>query len=192
MRHRWLIENPIDLLKAPDVPHVAPQVYTGIKFGELLIHVAGNSEKLPSWLIPALALQGFGWFRTSELVKLYAAEDVLKWEDVDWKNKRIHVRASVGKATKRKAGNERFVPITDALLRWIEPYKGSAGPIVPVMHVEFSKWLRLVHQIADVQIIHNGLRRSAISHWLAANPDAGIAQLSVRRARRRRPSKGTT
>jgi hypothetical protein len=48
--------------------------------------------------------------RTSEFVHLYASEDSLAWEDIDWINERIHVRESVGKSTRRRFGNERFSP----------------------------------------------------------------------------------
>jgi hypothetical protein len=47
---------------------------------------------------------------------------------------------------------------------------------VPLFHGEFSKQWRALHAKAKVPIIHNGLRRSAISHALAADPELGVVQ----------------
>ena len=38
--------------------------------------------------------------------------------------------------------------------------------------------MRKLHTAANVKALHNGLRRSAISHYLAANPEAGIGPLA--------------
>lgn len=109
---------------------------------------------------------------------MYESEDVLRWEDIDWKNKRIVVRATVGKATKRKSGNQRFVPITDLLMHWLKPYKSNTGMVVPVLHHDHSQWMKKLHAATDIPALHNGLRRSAISYYLAAHPETGIGQLA--------------
>jgi len=176
LRHRWIAENPMLLLKAPETPRASKKVYTGEQFQALLLLADLSDEDF--YLLPFLVLSGFAWIRTSELVRLYVSEQVLTWEDLDWKNKRIHVREEVGKSTRRKSGNERFVPMDKYVRNWLSVYKKQTGPIVPVMHKEFAEEMRELHKDAKVPAIHNGLRRSAISHYLAAHPETGIGQLA--------------
>lgn len=177
LRHRWIAENPMLLLKAPETPSASKAVYTGEQFQDLL-SIADLGD-FPDYLSPFIALAGFGWIRTSEMVRLYASEQVLTWEDIDWKKKRIHIREEVGKSTRRKSGNERWVPMDKYLRNWLSIYVGKrSGPIVPDMHKEFAENMRKLHKAAEVPAIHNGLRRSAISHYLAAHPETGIGELA--------------
>jgi len=176
LRHRWIAENPMLLLKAPETPSASKLVYSGEQFHTLL-SVADVSD--PAYLLPFLVLSGFGWIRTSEMVRLYSSEQVLTWEDLDWKRKRIHIRPEVGKSTRRKSGNERFIPMDKYLLNWLSIHVGKhKGPIVPIQHTEFAEQMRALHKTAEIPIVHNGLRRSAISHYLAAHPETGIGQLA--------------
>jgi hypothetical protein len=80
-----------DAARAPDVPSDA-------------------SQSPDKYLLPLIALTGFCWMRTSELVRLYASEDSLAWEDIDWHNERIHVRESVGKSTRDDPATNGFRP----------------------------------------------------------------------------------
>jgi len=173
LRHRWIAEDPMKLLKAPETPRASKAVYTGEQFKALLDRAYGHD-----YLLPFLALSGFAWIRTSELVRLYASEQALAWEDIDWKRHRIHIREEVGKSTRRKSGNERFVPMDRYLRNWLAIYDEHSGPIVPVFHKEFAAKMRQLHKEVSVTPIHNGLRRSAISHYLAAHPETGIGQLA--------------
>jgi integrase len=180
LRHRWIADNPMKLLKTPEVPGESKAVYSAVDFNTLLLMsvIAQRAEpSSPSYLTPFLLLAGFGWMRTSELVRQYANEDVLTWEDIEWRNKRIHVRESVGKSTRRKSGNERWVPMTANLTSWLKPIVGT-GRIVPVLHREFAVQMRKLHAVCGVTLIHNGLRRSAISYYLASHAETGIGQLA--------------
>lgn len=80
IRHRWIAENPMLMLRAPDVPAVAKDIYTGKQFNALLIAASESPDK---YLLSFIALTVFCWMRTSELVRLYASEDSLAWEDID-------------------------------------------------------------------------------------------------------------
>jgi site-specific recombinase XerD len=176
VRHRWIAEDPVKLLKAPETPSAAKAVYSGKQFNDLL-DTADVTD--PDYLLPFIVLAGLAFVRTSELVRLYASEDVLTWEDFDWKRDRLHIRETVGKATRRTVGNERWVPLNSYVKNWLHPFIGKAtGFVVPDMHKEFAEHMRALHTSAEVKAIHNGLRRSAISHYLAANQDAGIGQLA--------------
>jgi integrase len=174
VRHRWIAENPMLLLRAPEVPGEAKEVYNGEQLKKLL----RQSRHGPGYLELFICLAAFGWFRTSELVRQYASEDVLEWEDIDWKRSRIHVRATVGKATRRRSGNERWVPMTKDLFFWLSFQPRKPGFIVPVLHSEFAAAMRRLHADAGVKPLHNGFRRSAISMYLAAHSDAGIGEVA--------------
>ena len=56
-------------------------------------------------------MAGFAGLRRSELVREYAENQVLRWEDVDWRKQLITVRHEVAKQTSRKMGNRRFIPM---------------------------------------------------------------------------------
>jgi integrase len=178
LRHRWIAENPMLLLKPPESPRLRKAVYTGEQLQDLLFQADLVDAVGVKYVLPFVALAGFAWIRTAEMVRLYSHEDVLAWEDFDWKRKRIHIRAEVGKATRRRSGNERFVPISAYLENWLEVCKDRKGDVVPVLHHDFSVEIRKLHTAANVSALHNGLRRSAISHYLAANPEAGIGPLA--------------
>lgn len=182
-RHRMIAVDPIEMLVPPEIPSAKKAVYTAEQFQQLL-NWSEAFEDDP-YLMPFCALSGFGFLRSSELIRLYHGEHVLEWRDIDWKNKRIRVREEVGKATRRRSGNDRLIPMRDELVKWLSEAKRMSeevrkvklqGPIVPVFHGEFAKKWRAVHVKAEVPIIHNGLRRSAISHALAADPELGVVQ----------------
>jgi integrase len=141
LRRRWIAENPMTRIKAPEIPGESKLVYTGQQFQDMLT-IAEFST--PDYLLAFVALAGLGWMRTAELVRLYSHEDVLSWEAIDWKRDRIRVRETVGKATRRRSGNERFVPITPELRNWMSPFikRPQTGPVVPVLHHEFAELVR--------------------------------------------------
>jgi integrase len=180
-RHRMIAVDPVEMLVPPEVPSAKKAVYTPKQFQDLLLEA--QTVKTPH-LLAFCALSGFGFLRTSELVRLYHGEQILEWEDINWEQERIHVREEVGKATRRRSGNERFVPMRKELVKWLSEsrrlYERTERkvqrPIVPLFHGEFAKQWRALHTAAEVPIIHNGLRRSAISHALAADPELGVVQ----------------
>ncbi len=183
IRHRWISVNPVPLLETPEVRKGKRTVYTADEFQELLLNAALTAQEL----LPLVALKGFAMLRTSELVRLYLSEDVLRWEDILWDENRIHIRETVGKATRRASGNERFVPIIPALRDWLYRFRQESGFVCPMLHHDLAKpWRKLHGETHNEETaitwykvrkpIPNGLRRSAISHRLAAEPELGIVQ----------------
>jgi len=75
-------------------------------------------------------MAGFAGVRWSELVRQYAEDQVLKWEDVDWQKQLITVRDEVAKQTSRKMGNRRFIPMEAGLA----PFLDKPGARVLVEH----------------------------------------------------------
>jgi hypothetical protein len=72
-------------------------------------------------VVPFLAMAGFAGVRRSELVREYAEDQVLKWEDVDWQKHLITVRHEVAKQTSRKMSDRRFIPMEAASRHWLGP-----------------------------------------------------------------------
>jgi integrase len=69
--------------------------------------------------LPFLALGAFCGLRSAEILRL-------KWEDLNWPEKVIEIRAGVSKTRTR-----RLPPLTAPALSWLEAYKGKTGPVVP-------------------------------------------------------------
>jgi len=113
-------------IKAPEIPGESKLVYTGQQFQDMLT-IAEFST--PDYLLAFVALAGFGWMRTAELVRLYSHEDVLSWEDIDWNRDRIRVRETVGKATRRRSLRTNHT-------------RASQLDVVPVLHHEFAELVR--------------------------------------------------
>ena len=103
---------PFDEIDRPKVAYTVPEILEPAQFKRLL---ETAEEEVPE-LIPFLAMAGFAGVRRSELVREYAEDQVLKWEDVDWQKHLITIRHEVAKQTSRKMGNRRFVPMETALL----------------------------------------------------------------------------
>jgi len=104
---RALVLNPFDDIDRPEVAYTVPEILEPAKFKQLL---ATAEEEVPE-LIPFLAMAGFAGLRRSELVREYAEDQVLRWEDINWQKQLITVRHEVAKQTSRKMGNRRFIPM---------------------------------------------------------------------------------
>lgn len=50
----------------------------------------------------------------------------LDWSDALWEEKAIRIREEIAKSTGRKAGDERFVPMSAQLSAWLSPWHGRA------------------------------------------------------------------
>lgn len=174
MLNRWIAKNPLEFIKAPETPSEPGEIFTGKQFQTLL----DTADKQKSYLFPYLALAGFAWFRNKEIVRQYENEDTLRWENIDFTNKRIIVPKGVGKKTKRKGGNSRVVPMSDNLFDMLESCRNKTGRIIDKLECDFAADMKKLHTDAKVTQIHNGLRRSAISHYLAYHPETGVGQLA--------------
>lgn len=78
----------------------------------------------PDWK-PWVLLGGFAGLRTEELSN--RKEDRrrrLHWEDINWKQRHIIVRAEVA-----KNGVKRLVPMPENLQAWLAPWRETTGPV---------------------------------------------------------------
>jgi site-specific recombinase XerD len=95
-----LVLNPFDEIDRPKVAYTVPEILEPAQFRRLL---EAAEEEVPE-LIPFLAMAGFAGVRRSELVREYAEDQVLKWEDINWQKQPITVRHEVAKQTSGKNG----------------------------------------------------------------------------------------
>jgi len=179
-RQRWLLENPMKELDSPDTPKSPRKIYTPADLKKLL----DNSMFADPEICMFIALSGLAFFRTRELVRRLKDEPVLEWTDLLLDRDEIHVREEVGKHTKRSS-NERFVPIHPILKKLFVMGAGvnhgkvtGKGRIVDVSLRRFRVRLHRVFEKAEVSFLENGLRKSAISYWLAAHPEHGIGEVA--------------
>ena len=136
-------------------------------------------EEVPE-LIPFLAMAGFAGVRRSELVREYAEDQVLKWEDVDRQKHLITVRHEVAKQTSRKMGNRRFIPMEAALRHWLGPYRKKEGLLVPLVDSAVRRRVKKLCLHSKVNPPNNALRHSYASYWLARSSKEGLGELSKR------------
>ena len=100
---RVLVLNPFDEIDRPKVAYTVPEILEPVQFKRLL---ETAEEEVPE-LIPFLAMAGFAGVRRSELVREYAEDRVLKWEDVDWQKHLITVRHEVAKQSFQRRRTKR-------------------------------------------------------------------------------------
>jgi integrase len=108
-----------------------------------------------------------------------AGDEAVRWEDIQWDRRKVHIRPEVAKITKRKTGGRRYVDLEAAIDHWIEPVRQETGRILPMTQKMLFRRLKQVEASAGVTIPNNGLRHSYCSYWLAANRDKGFSGLSM-------------
>jgi integrase len=112
-----------------------------------------------------LALGGFCGLRSAELERL-------EWRDIDWEHRLVEVNAA-----KSKTASRRHVKICDALLAWLEPYRGNTGRIVP--RGLQGRLLADRKRAGLTSWPSNGLRHSFASYHLAMHDDAPKTSLEL-------------
>jgi integrase len=76
--------------------------------------------------LPWLCVAAFAGVRSEEIAPdPKSKKSPLKWEDFDWKNQVIIVRAQTSKTRE-----EREVPILPCLAEWLAPYRNAKGPLM--------------------------------------------------------------
>ncbi len=95
------------------------EIYTPAELEALITSVHDDFK-------PWALLGAFAGIRTEEIrPKAASAKDPLRWEDFQWVDKQIFVRAETA-----KTGRQRYVPISDNLAAWLKPYRKRKGPVV--------------------------------------------------------------
>src|ERR1700752_79324 len=120
---------------------------------------------------------GFAGLRRSELVREYAEDQVLRWEDINWQKQLITVRHEVAKQTSRKMGNRCFIPMEAALLHWLRPYRKTEGLLIPLVDSAVRRRMKKLCLHSKVNPPNNALRHSYASYWLARSSKEGLGEL---------------
>ena len=115
----------------------------------------------PAHLIPSLAVKAFSGVRTEEMVRM-------DWRSVNFENKHIILAADVTKTKQR-----RLIPMSDNLVAWLTPYRGTIGRIS-------ARWVSpqtLVHAFdwfgkkSGIHVGANKFRNSYITYRVALTHD---------------------
>jgi integrase len=171
--NRVVVLHPMLEMKRPQISYAIPGILSCVQFRTLLT-VADS--KFPD-LLPFLALAGFAGIRRAEMVKQYASDQVLQWSDIDFDKRLVTVRDGVAKATRRKLGNRRFVPMENTLVSWLASYRRDDGPVVRVSDAAFRRQMKKLHGAAKFISDQNALRHSFASYWLARGEN-GVGALA--------------
>jgi integrase len=171
--HNVIAIHPMADMDRPQIAYSIPGILTPAQFRALLTTAKTDFPGL----LPFLALAGFAGIRRAEQVKQYAGDQVLQWNDIDFDKCLIMVRDGVAKATRRKLGNRRFVPMEPALTSWLTSYQAGSGPIVPMSDAAFRRQWKQLFCAAKITPDPNALRHSFASYWLARSEN-GIGRLA--------------
>jgi site-specific recombinase XerD len=161
--------NPCETLEPPRIEFRAPVIYTVEQVGTVL----NAADKSFKDVAPALILQSFGYLRTAELVPENGSDAVLDWSNIDWTEKEIEVPADVAKKAKAEADNARYIPMNEALIAWLEPYKKSSGRIVTLSETRFEEKRKQCFTQTGTDFEDNAFRRSCISYSIANGKSIG-------------------
>ena len=117
-------KNVAEQLQRKRVPRKAShEVLSPWEFATILTHCKAT-------YLPWLCLSGFAGLRG---VEIYGRPDDrnsgLHWEDIDWKRKVIILNHTSAKQTSNS--KTRLIPMQDALIDWLEPWKKATGPVHP-------------------------------------------------------------
>lgn len=70
------------------------------------------------------------------------------------------------------------MPLSDTAKEWLKPIRQTDGACVPVAAKKFGELWRKLTDGIKVPRTDNGLRHSAISYALAADPELGVVRVS--------------
>jgi integrase len=165
---RWLVLNPLQEIKPAKVTNGEPEIYKVDAFKALIKEADANT-------LAFVALGGLAGLRTAEMLRERESDEVLQWEDVDFKKNLITIRPEVSK-TDRK----RYVPMCPALISALKPLVRQSGGVLPLSQAAFRRAMKKLFERAKVEDVDNGLRHSYGSYWLAAHGgEQGVGALAV-------------
>ena len=112
------------MIERDELPKTTIKVFTPREMQTLLSHIE------EPWL-PWPVLVGFNGVRTEEVClgkNAGARKDCLRWEDFDWANNELCIRAEVS-----KTGFPRRIELHNNTVAWLAPWRdaGATGPVTP-------------------------------------------------------------
>ena len=142
------------------IPRTEPVVWEPKTLKACLKWYQGSNKPDAGAKIVFLALGAFAGMRPSEIEGVVGERDGLQWDDIDFKQRHIRVRAEVA----GKLAEPRYITFTEkpgsglskelaetmwtTLCSWIEPHRQDSGP------VSFRKCQRLVSsELREAELI---------------------------------------
>jgi integrase len=153
-QRRMIDFNPVAFTARPKLIDRPPEIFT---VAELTALLQAARAREPS-VLPMLAIGAFAGLRDAEIKRL-------DWNEVDVARSHIEI-----KAAKAKSARRRIVPIQPNLARWLRPYSGLTGQVVP--EGARGKLERVRKAARLTRWPKNGLRHSYSSYRLALIHDA--------------------
>jgi integrase len=121
---------------------------------ELRKLIASVQDHYKPWML----LAAFAGIRTEEVrPNIDSHKDPLRWGDIQWHEQTIFVRAETA-----KTGRQRYVPISDNLFAWLQPYRSqdAAAPIMPSPINSIYEEIRRLERVTKLDHKKNALRHS--------------------------------
>ncbi len=150
------------------------EIYTPEEVKKLLSAI---SEDFLPWAI----IGGFAGVRTEEIRPNNTShKDPLRWEDILWGEKQIFVRPETA-----KTGRQRYVPIADNLLAWLQPYRKRKGVIVerPVnsLYTEISRLDGVTYRKNALRHSYGSYRNAIVKNIAQVSEEMGNSIAVARR-----------
>lgn len=151
-----LEENPVNKIEFTQLEAKEIQIFTPNQVRALLDAAISVERRL----IPYLSVGFFAGIRPEELLRL-------NWEDINQKEGYVKIRAEISKTRRR-----RIVDIQPVLEQWLDWWIQSGGlttgPLVPFSPETLKRARKRITDLARVEWIQDGPRKSFASAHLAA------------------------
>jgi hypothetical protein len=165
----------------PDCNEAPRETYTPEQYPKLLLAArdAGDEE-----VLRLLVLNAADFLRFEEIVRQEKDDQVLLWEDLQLDRNFINVRVGVAKVTRRVLRDARTIltPVNKSLHKWLYQHtngRSLTGRIIPLSEGFFRKGrLNKIYKAIGVERVHNDLRHSCLSYYLAMYPKDGVTEVA--------------
>jgi integrase len=125
--------------------------------------------------LPVFILGGFAGMRSCELMKVYASDEVVQWDDIKWGKNHIHIRDEVAKQTRRD-NDQRFIPLEPAVVAWLKPTAKTSGQVVEFAESAFREYRRQLLARLKITFPINALRNSYASYSYSIRSGREVAK----------------
>lgn len=144
--------------------------------GKVNILRAKDIEKLiqlvPEPYLPWLVIGIFTGIRSEEMApEVGSKKSPLMWQDFRWEKKIIRLRKETAKTGRKRRPQPRSVPMPDALLQWLAPYRQRKGRVCPERQPNKELTKKLAKQMGWEKWPDNCLRDTCISCKVALSRD---------------------
>jgi len=147
IKRRWREDNPASNLETANTNRARPYVMPVEDVEAVMRYTVENESEM----VPYMALCLFAGIRP------HGEMERLDWRDISLERCEIYVSDEVS-----KTGDDRYVKMTDNLVRWIRPHKRQSGPVFHSRRV-FDR----IRSKAGVRWAQDCMRHSFASYHLA-------------------------